>query len=196
MNKIFHLHTITLFLLYSLQSNAQSPATNVVVHTLEKTAVTEELYLSGNLQSLRDSQLSVSVAALVEGIHTDIGQRVSEGQVLVSLDNTIAQGEYTRTQAILEAAVAKQAEAQRLLDEARQLLKKNHIGENEVKILENTERVSTAELTQARSEHSIAAEQLARHGAHRALFRGGQPTSNRGRAMAIARRPGTALGFT
>lgn len=142
---------------------AQQQPARVAVHTLANTKLTKELQLSGTVRSLRHAALSVAVAALVKEIHVDVGHRVKKADVLLTLDSVIADGEHSRAQAELKAAEVMQAEAQRKFKEAQQLRKQNHIGESEVKALENATDSAAAQLARARAELRIAKEQLSRH---------------------------------
>lgn len=142
---------------------AQQPPTRVAVHTLEEKALTSELQLSGTLRSLREAQLSVAVPGLVQDIYVDVGHRVEKGDVLLALDRAIAEGEHARAKAQVQAAGITHAEAQRVVNEVKQLRKQNYIGESEVSALESAERLAAAQLAQARAESIIAEEQLARH---------------------------------
>lgn len=142
---------------------AQKDASPVVVRTLQATALTSELELSGTVRSLRDAQLSVAADALVSELQAEAGDRVKRGDVLLKLDDSLAQQEYQRAQALVTAAQTTQAEAERLLNEALMMKKQSHISESEVNARQSTAKFATAELTQARAAAQIAGEQLKRH---------------------------------
>lgn len=135
----------------------------VVTHTLESSTLRSELELSGTLRALRHSTLSVSVNALVESIHVDVGSRVKRGDLLLELDSNIARQEHKRAQAQLIAAETSATEANRLRDEALRLKQQSHIAQSEVSARESSARLAGARLDEARAEVQIAAEQLAKH---------------------------------
>ena len=149
--------------LFSPLSGAQAPESRVVIHQLHTTALVTEMELSGTLRPLREAELSVAAEALVTTVHADVGKRVKRGELLLELDASLAKQEHLRALAEVSAAELRAQEAQRLVDEALQLKQQSYIAKTEISARENAAALAKANLSQARAEASIAAEQLARH---------------------------------
>ena len=161
----FHVLTGLLFcsLACSPLLSAQPSESRVVIHSLQSTALTTELTLSGTLNPLRDAELSVAADALVTALHADVGKRVKRGDLLLELDASVAKQEHLRALAQVSAAELSAKEAQRLVDEALLLKAQSHIAKTEISARESASALAKASLAQARAEASIAAEQLAKH---------------------------------
>lgn len=151
---------IVLLLLISPRLCAE---TRVVVHSLEETALTSELQLSGTLRALREAELSMAADALVTKLHVDVGSHVKQGDLLVELDSSLAAQEQARAQANEKAAETRLNETRRLLNEALQMKEKNYISLTEVDARESAVNLAVANLEQARAETKMVAEQLEKH---------------------------------
>ncbi len=142
---------------------AQSNEVQVVTHRLQSSALSSELELSGTVQALRDSRLSVAVHALVKDLQVDLGSRVKKGDLLLTLDDSIVKQEHQRALAQLAAAETSATEANRLRDEALRLREQSHIAQSEVSARESAATLAKARVQEARAAAAIAAEQLAKH---------------------------------
>lgn len=121
------------------------------------------LQLTGSIESYHHASLAPLQAGMVQEIHVDAGAQVKQGQVLLSLNDTLAGIQLQQAQSALVAANVEQQEAQRLYDEVIRLSKQ--------KLVEQTligQR--QAGLNKARAEHSrlkaglaLAQEILSRH---------------------------------
>ncbi len=89
--------------------------------------VHEELPLTGNVTTRRQSRLSPEVAGLAAQLYVDEGDEVSRGDALLELDRDIAQIERDSVAAQVAEAQARLAEALRQQDEAARLVEKKHI---------------------------------------------------------------------
>jgi membrane fusion protein, multidrug efflux system len=123
----------------------------------------QTLSLSGNLIARQSSRLSPQVAGLVAEIVVDAGDRVSAGDVLVRLDARSAKLEEDRAEAVVAEAMAALAEAERLRDEGRRLVKDRFVPETEVQAREAGVLQAQAAVARARSELEIARHRRALH---------------------------------
>ena len=116
--------------------------------------------LSGNLAPLTHAIVKSKVAAEVAKVHVQEGDRVSAGQVLVSLDSA-------DLRARLDAQLATVAEMKARLDLAakneannRQLLAKNFISQNALDAVTSNAEVARANLKSAEAQAAISQRAL------------------------------------
>jgi RND family efflux transporter MFP subunit len=124
---------------------AQDPLT----HTVQPETRSQTRRHGASLRPWQESLLGFEVAGRVSTIRVDVGDRVGAGELLVELDNTLAQ-------VAAAAAAERAAEAARRLEEAERLQ-----GESAIRATEVTALRSAARL--ADLEREMAAEQLERH---------------------------------
>lgn len=147
-------------------------ATPVAVVLPETGQASQTLTLSGSLTARQSAQLSPQVAGLVAALAVDAGDRVAAGEVLVRLDQRMAELEVARVAAVVNEAHAALEEAERLLEEARRLVERRFVPDSEVQAREAGVLQAEAQLARTRSELAIARERLAQHIIH-APFYGG-----------------------
>lgn len=96
------------------------PAT-VASETLVPGPVTQVLAINGRVAALKSVTVRAAVSAQAIALHTDEGESVSAGTVLVTLDTALADAQVEQAKAALEAQQARQRQAQRALERARAL---------------------------------------------------------------------------
>lgn len=123
----------------------------------------QTLSLSGSLTARRSAQLSPQVAGLVAELAVDTGDRVAAGDVLVRLDQRMAELEEARVVAVVNEARTALQEAERLRDEARRLVESRFVPDSEVQAREAGVLQAEAQLARTQSELAIARERLGQH---------------------------------
>jgi membrane fusion protein, multidrug efflux system len=143
-------HRLQVCLICALTTPAwgQEPP-GVQLAAVETTEIVEEVRLTGTVNALRSSRLSTAVAGLVNKVAVDTGGKVSQGDLLVGLDDEQAAFELAGARAETDEARARLEEARRRLDEARSLGRGN-IAATEVSTRETD--VAAAEAAVARLE--------------------------------------------
>lgn len=118
---------------------------------------------TGSFVARRAAALSPSVSGLVAVIEVDAGDAVTSGDVLVRLDDRLAQIETDRAAAALEEGLAALMEAQRLRDEATNLGSRSALAATDVAAREAAVVVAEAVVSRANSDLAAARERLRRH---------------------------------
>ncbi|RUO65292.1 RND family efflux transporter, MFP subunit [Pseudidiomarina planktonica] len=118
---------------------AQDPVT---VAEVKRTAIVEVIRTSGTLVSLRNAQVSVRTAGLIESTAAEAGDMVTDGQSLLRLDAELIQSE-------VAVAEAEQQQAEALATDAQQQFE-------ELATLEQQQSVATSEVRRARAELAAA----------------------------------------
>jgi len=99
---------------------AQTPApVTVVMPQLQQ--ATQQVQLTGSFNARNAASLSPRLSGLVQELLVDAGDRVAAGDVLVRLDDRLAQLELDQAESAVIQAQAALAEAVRLRDEALRL---------------------------------------------------------------------------
>lgn len=109
-----------LLLLASPTAHAQS-APPIVVERPETNAEPAVFRFSGTITAKREADLSPRVAGLVSVADAETGFAAQKDDVLVRLDDTLAKIELREQELALEAAHAERANAERRLNEAKEL---------------------------------------------------------------------------
>ncbi len=109
------------FLALANHSALAQNAPPVVVEKPETNAEPAVFRFSGTITAKREADLSPRVAGLVSVADAETGFTAKKGDVLVRLDDTIAEIELREQELALEAALAERANAERRLTEAKQL---------------------------------------------------------------------------
>lgn len=139
---------------------ADTPVAVVVPQT---GLASQTLSLSGSLTARRSARLSPQVAGLVAELAVDTGDRVVAGDVLVRLDQRMAELEEARVVAVVNEARAALEEARRLRDEARRLVESRFVPDSEVQARDAGVLQAEAQLERTQSELAIARERLGQH---------------------------------
>lgn len=147
----------------ALVSQAQDRIPQVAIATAERTAIIEEVPLTGTLTSPRVAQISTSVGGLVDTVAVEAGDRVAQGEVLVVLDRELQRLALASARAATDQARAELADVRRRLDEARALRRRQSFPETEVRSLEAQVQIGEAEVARLEAERQRQAERLRRH---------------------------------
>ncbi|MEX1222597.1 MAG: efflux RND transporter periplasmic adaptor subunit [Idiomarina sp.] len=114
---------------------AQDPVT---VTQVKRTAIVEVISTSGTLVSLRNAQVSVRTAGLIESTAAEAGDRVTSQQPLLQLNNELIQSE-------VAVAEAEQQQAKAMANDAQQQF-------DELALLQDQQSVAVSEVRRARAE--------------------------------------------
>lgn len=123
----------------------------------------ERVELTGSFTARRAARLSPRLSGLVETIAVDAGDAVSGGDVIVQLDDRLAELQLAQFEAAVTQARAALDEAIRLRDEALRLGEDQVIPATEIEARRSAVQVAQARLEVAVAERDTAAERLARH---------------------------------
>lgn len=122
----------------------------------------EILTLTGSVSAPHTSQLSSAEAGQVSELTVEMGDTVTQGQQLLSLDIRDISLESQRARADLAQAEAERDEAQRLVSEANQLSAQNFAA-SERRQRESTLAAAQAIFEARRADYALAQLQLERH---------------------------------
>lgn len=86
------------------------------VKTVQYEDITDHVHLSGTVQSEREINLSARIPAHVQAVHVSAGDRVPEGERLLSLDERELREELAAAQAALQQAESAFERSKRLLE--------------------------------------------------------------------------------
>ena len=123
----------------------------------------ERIELTGSFTARRAAQLSPRLSGLVETIDIDAGDQVAAGNVIVRLDDQLAELQLAQAEAAVAQSQASFDEAVRLRDEALRLGEDRFFPDTEIQARKSAVQVARAALDVARAERDTAAERLARH---------------------------------
>lgn len=116
--------TLTLLISFFLIGTVQSqdlPTVPVTTKPLSEVLIERRLTANASVTSLNNSQISAEVTAVVVGIGADIGDAVSAGDLLISLDQSDYELQLASAKANTLAAQARLKQAQLRLDRAKEL---------------------------------------------------------------------------
>ncbi|MGM0768164.1 MAG: efflux RND transporter periplasmic adaptor subunit [Pseudomonadota bacterium] len=154
---------LTMLVIVMAGQAAAQERPRVQLEAVEETDILQEVRLNGTANSLRSARLSAAVSGLVDDVNVETGTRVSEGDVLIGLDDELA--EYQRAAATAEAeeAQARLTEAQRRLQEARSVGAGRNIAATEVSARESEVAEARAALSRLQAERDRISATLRRH---------------------------------
>lgn len=159
-NKLFILGAF--FVSLCANAMAQNP---IQVNAVKPEVVkkNQTIKLTGTVEARQHAQLASLVSGRVMALNAEIGDVVSKGQVLLSLESELAVLEVAGAAAEVKAAALNVEEAQRLFDEAQQLaaqkvMAKTTIAERAA-VLANAE----AQLARIKANYRLEQERLKRH---------------------------------
>jgi membrane fusion protein (multidrug efflux system) len=95
---------------------ANEPAQDVTVRTLEPREYRETLEVTGALQPWEEVEVSAELGGLVREIAFEKGQRIGEGQILARVGDDIARAQLEQAKAELVDAEARQRRAEQLFE--------------------------------------------------------------------------------
>ena len=123
----------------------------------------EQVELTGSFTARRAADLSPRLAGLVESIHFDAGDAVEAGQLLVQLDDRLAELELAQAEADVARARAAWDEAIRLRNEGQRLAEDRFLPDTEIQARVSGAEVARAELAVAEAARDTAAERVGFH---------------------------------
>lgn len=144
------------------QANAQDRPP-VRLETVAEADILQEVRLNGTANSLRSARLSAAVAGLVESVNVETGSRVTQGELLIGLDDELAGFELAAAGAETDEAQARLAEAQRRLQEARSVGAGRNIAATEVSARESEVAEARSALARLQAERDRMRATLRRH---------------------------------
>lgn len=138
-------------------------AVPVVVETVRKAPLVNNLQLSGTVTSPHVSQLSTAVPGLVTKVVFDSGASVSKGDLLMELDPALEEMAVLQAKAELAEAKAELADAFRRLRIAENLAERSYGPQNAVDALKSEVDTKKAVIERRKAQQASAEERLARH---------------------------------
>ena len=141
-------------------SVAQAP---VHVATVAEENIARVIQISGSVVADFDAELSSEISGIVKTIDKRIGQKVSRGEILISLDDTLALHSMQMAKANVDEANIAYKDAIRRLNELQQLQIKQSVAESTIRDLQAAVQQQEAALTRARTQWQRDSEIVARH---------------------------------
>ncbi|WP_386078758.1 efflux RND transporter periplasmic adaptor subunit [Vreelandella sp. F11] len=149
-------------LMPSLVTTATAQESRVETQVVEDTPRVEVLPLTGSVSAPQTSQLSSAEAGQVSELAFEMGDTVTQGQPLLSLDTRDITLESQRARADLSQAEIERDEAQRLVSDANQLSAQNFAA-SQRRQRESSLAAAQATLEARQADYSLAQLQLERH---------------------------------
>ena len=170
--------------------HAQDKGTAVITERVQQAEVIEEVPLTGTVISSRQARLSTEISGLIDNIDVDIGDRVSEGDVILTLKSDLEQLSLQAKRAEAEQVRRELADARRRLADAERLGRTNTVSANEINSLKAEVSIDAAEVTRLQAEEQQQQLRLRQH-TLRAPFAGVISARNAERGEWVA--PGHAV---
>lgn len=159
---IILLNIQTIFLItFAIPSKAE--VTQVDVFYPELSQNHQLLHLTGTVEAIQDAELAPLQSGLVAKIFVDVGDRVTKGDVLLALDDTLIRLSLKEAVASVEAVNVLQVEAKRLYQEVLALSKQKVIAETVIGERRAALAMAKAELTKQQANLARQEEVLNRH---------------------------------
>ncbi len=131
-------------------SSLAAAETPVQVGSAQSRAIAREVEVSGTVTSPRSALLSTAVAGLIAELKVDEGDRVEQGQTLLTLDPELAQLAVERAMAEVQQRDAELADAKRRLSQAETVGPERGIARTEIESLRAEVLADQAVLAAAR----------------------------------------------
>ena len=109
-----------------------SPAINVIVSQVEANSNSPFLSVSGKIQATNSADLSTRMMGYVNKVHVNVGDKVSKGQLLVSINNSDLQAKRAQVNAGITEATAAFNNAQKDYNRFKNLLADNSASQKEM----------------------------------------------------------------
>lgn len=152
-----------LFCFFSLPIMVSAKELPVRVETTKAENLDEKLTLHGTLKAEVTANLSLAAEGLVTALNLDVGSRIQQDDLLLSLDDEITRQNLRKASAQANSAAIQLKEAQRQLNEGELLLKKKHIAQNKMIALRVARDIARADLAAAEAERERFQHQLKQH---------------------------------
>ena len=141
----------------------QAKARPVTVVPVTKENLRTQVQLIGTSVALRESALSPRVAGLVTRVAVDVGQEIVAGDLVLELNQDLAELDLKAVVARESEARARLRDAERVRDELRRLAKGSHASRTRIDSAIAQVEIARAVLEGARAERARAEEMLERH---------------------------------
>ncbi len=154
-----------LCLTFPLMTAAADPAAAPVpvrVAKLATVVVDLESSAPAEVLALNAATLSAQLAAVITGIHADVGQSVQSGDLLLELDATDYELAVQQAQAALTSSQAQKAQADARLTRARELGQQQYLSDDELLARETDVAVLAAQILSQQVQLAIARRQLSK----------------------------------
>ncbi|ALO41346.1 efflux RND transporter periplasmic adaptor subunit [Pseudoalteromonas phenolica] len=152
--------TIAVVGFYSDSAKAESIEVDVVY---PERAVDAGLTLTGSVSAFHNAQLASQQSGIVANIFVEAGDEVKQGELLLSLDDTLAQLQFEQASAELNIAQVALQEAQRLHQELKALSKRQLVAQTLLAERQANISKADAELKNAKAKLALQQELLSRH---------------------------------
>lgn len=153
-----HLFIQSMLLLFLFANvNTWAETTNVQVVYSKQEISNKELILTGNITALNDALLASLESGVVNTVKVDIGDHVAKGQVLMTLDSSLAEIELKQAKAALASAQVTYQENLRLYNEITELAKNKVIAKT--LLAERKSNVAHSKAMREQTEATVARAQ-------------------------------------
>ncbi len=131
--------------------------------TVTRRDISSSVLATGIIKPMVGAEVRVGsrISGVVLRLHTNIGDRVEQGQLLAELDGVELQAKLDQTEAALEAARAELDFAQLELRRRRGLAEKEMISDEELEAAEKSHRLAQLKVNEAEANVEYAKTQLA-----------------------------------
>jgi len=150
-------------ILISFSLEGHTKATQVSVIYPKQEALNQKLTLTGSVEAQHDAALASLEQGVVNTILVEAGDHVTQGQVLLTLDNTLAKIELEQAKATHLSAQIQFTEAQRLHEEVIELAQKQVVANTLLAERKANKANSQALLARATAELTLQQELVSRH---------------------------------
>ncbi len=136
---------------------------NVQVETTRIKPLHETLTLHGTIKAKLTSDLSLSTDGLVNQLAVDVGSEVTQGELLLNLDDKTTRQQLAQTKARRQSSETQFKEASRKAKEAQVLHKKKHLAQTDLISLQVARDVALSDLEAIKAEEARIQHQLSLH---------------------------------
>ncbi len=150
-------------LLVGWSNVGHSSSVPVVVEQVTMQPIYRSVQVTGTVTSPQVALLSLDTSGRVVSVYADEGKQVSSGDILLELDEELAELQWQSARAKSEQVRVALRDAQRRLREARILISQKSVAETAVRDLESEVAEDQALLEQAIAESRFRQALLARH---------------------------------
>lgn len=141
-------------------------AATISAQALETMVVTSseintQIKVPASIEAVNQSTISAQTSGAIEFIAVDVNDKVEQGELLLTINNTQQKADVEKAKANLAAAQAEQQEAQRQLQRSQRLLQQKTISQGDFDSADARAKQATAMLNAAEAQLKQAQEQLA-----------------------------------
>jgi RND family efflux transporter MFP subunit len=122
--------------------------------------IPDEVRAVGMLQAYQEVEISSEISGKIKKIHCEIGDKVSQNEVLAEIDGEFREISLQKKRALLRKAEASKAKAQKDSKKSKNLLKEGVISDSDSDGTILDQQFANAELSLARSEVKAAEKEL------------------------------------